>query len=185
MSTLRYTYNTLSWALRALAFLHFTHVHIYEYTETRGESMLNTIASRGDFVHESKRYRLGRGVQMGDVVVMAKPTDPKARVCKRVSGMPGDVVLVDPSKSSELAYSPADQVSNDGYNRYIRVPEGHVWVTGDNLNLSVDSRTLGCVPMGLIKGKIFAVSSSSHGLMGEDGQSFLNSRWVQNTFVDE
>ncbi|PVH13813.1 uncharacterized protein CXQ87_001931 [Candidozyma duobushaemuli] len=174
MSTLRYTYNTLSWALRALAFLHFTHVHIYEYTETRGESMLNTIASRGDFVHESKRYRLGRGVQMGDVVVMAKPTDPKARVCKRVSGMPGDVVLVDPSKSSELAYSPADQG-----------PEGHVWVTGDNLNLSVDSRTLGCVPMGLIKGKIFAVSSSSHGLMGEDGQSFLNSRWVQNTFVDE
>ena len=34
-----------------------------------------------------------------------------------------------------------------------QVPEGHCWVTGDNLPESRDSRTYGPLPLGLIKGK--------------------------------
>lgn len=182
---LQYFWSTGTWAARILCLVHFCNVNLYEYTETKGESMLTTLAASGDFVHELKAYRLGRGVKMGDMVVMAKPTDPDARVCKRISGMPGDMVQVDPSSSSDLSHSAKDCALNDGFNLYIRVPEGHVWVTGDNLNLSMDSRSLGVVPMGLIKGKIFAASSCRHGFLGEDGRSFLNSRWIKNTFVDE
>jgi len=37
--------------------------------------------------------------------------------------------------------------------RMIQVPEGHVWVEGDNLGWSRDSRFFGPVPMALIKGR--------------------------------
>lgn len=54
---------------------------------------------------------------------------------------PGDNVCVDPTVKDR---------------KYISVPKGHVWVAGDNLSNSFDSRGYGPVPMGLIKGRVFA-----------------------------
>ena len=39
----------------------------------------------------------------------------------------------------------------------IRVPEGHCWVQGDNLEWSRDSRLFGPLPLGLVKSKVLAV----------------------------
>lgn len=39
--------------------------------------------------------------------------------------------------------------------RYVTVPEGHIWVTGDNLSASRDSRNYGPVPLGLVKGTVY------------------------------
>lgn len=39
---------------------------------------------------------------------------------------------------------------------YIKVPQGHLWIVGDNLAHSTDSRHYGPVPMGLVKGKVLA-----------------------------
>ncbi|CAG8659836.1 3782_t:CDS:2, partial [Scutellospora calospora] len=36
------------------------------------------------------------------------------------------------------------------------VPSGHVWLQGDNLSNSTDSRNYGPVPYALIKGRVFA-----------------------------
>lgn len=135
-------WNTTTSAIRIGCFVHLVHHSVYEVTETHGESMLPTLNYTGDYVHVNKYYRRGRNVQIGDLIVATKPTDPGQRVCKRITGMPGDVICVDPSSGD--------------YDRYITVPKGHCWVTGDNLTQSLDSRSYGVLPLGLIKGRIFA-----------------------------
>lgn len=117
-----------------------------------------TLSFAGDFVHVNKWYRRGRDCRVGDMVVAAKPTDPAQFVSKRITGMPGDQILVDPSVNLDT---------------YITVPQGHCWLTGDNLNVSLDSRSYGPLPLALIKGKIFAVNTTN----GEF-------RWIENCFED-
>lgn len=142
--------------------------------------MLPTLQSQNDYVHALKKYRLGRDIDMGDCVVAIKPSDPDHRVCKRITGMPGDVILIDPSSSSELSNTPAEVIQHDGYNKYIVVPEGHVWCTGDNLCHSLDSRSYSVLPMGLITGKIVAANSMNKGFF-----SGWNFHWIENAFVEE
>lgn len=38
----------------------------------------------------------------------------------------------------------------------LQVPKNHVWVTGDNLGWTRDSRHFGALPMGLIRGRVVA-----------------------------
>jgi mitochondrial inner membrane protease subunit 1 len=40
--------------------------------------------------------------------------------------------------------------------RLIRIPEGHVWLQGDNLANSIDSRDYGPVPEAILKGRVLA-----------------------------
>lgn len=93
-----------------------------------------------------RHYRLGRGVQVGDVIIYNSPINPYISAGKRVIGMPGDYVCADGKYSTG--------VGQEG--TMVRVPEGHVWTVGDNLPWSRDSRLYGPVPMGLIKGKFVA-----------------------------
>lgn len=172
----RFSAHTLSMSLRAGCMAHLIQEYVYEFRETRGESMLPTLDNRKEYVHELKKYRLGRDVEMGDCIVAAKPTDPLLRVCKRVTGMPGDIVLVDPSSSSELTNTPAEVVAHDGFNKYIEVPKGHVWCTGDNLGFSLDSRSYSVLPMGLITGKITMANTRNKGWA---------SKQITNNFIDE
>lgn len=40
------------------------------------------------------------------------------------------------------------------FNYNLQVPAGHVWLEGDNLENSCDSRDFGPVPQGLIRGRV-------------------------------
>ncbi|AOA60515.1 Mitochondrial inner membrane peptidase complex subunit [Komagataella phaffii CBS 7435] len=164
--------TTLSWTLRAGCLIHFFHSHVYEFKETRGESMLPTLQARHDYVHTLKNYKFGRNIQTGDIIVALKPTDPDQRVCKRITGMPGDIVLIDPSSGS-LEKDKSD-ASSTAFERYIVIPDGHVWLTGDNLSHSLDSRTYSVLPMGLIKGKIVAAND-----MNKSWKSLWGFRWIE------
>lgn len=102
----------------------------------------------------------GTGLRVGDVVVAVSPADPGRTVCKRVIGLPGDTVLVDPR---EILHEPFNDTSSVAAAfarmhsaRAVIVPKGHVWLSGDNLANSTDSRHYGAVPLALVKGRVLA-----------------------------
>lgn len=72
----------------------------------------------------------------GDVVVFCSPTDHKEKHVKRITALPGDWI------SSPYSYDA------------VRVPEGHCWVEGDNFASSLDSRSFGPIPLGLVQGRV-------------------------------
>lgn len=182
----KFVSKVVSWSVRAGCVAHLASEYLFEFTETRGESMLPTLQARHDFVLARKTHRLGRDLEMGDIIVAIKPSDPDHRVCKRISGMPGDVILVDPTSSSTVTNSVSTCDQNDGFNKFVTVPEGHVWVTGDNLSHSLDSRSYMWLPMALIKGKVIAAASLDKGLRDENGKFwFYNFRRITNNFIDE
>lgn len=170
--------KVFSYVLRGGCLVHVLQSQFYEFTETRGESMLPTLQANGDFVLSSKYYRNGRGVSKGDCIVALKPTDPGQRVCKRITGMPGDIILVDPSLNHDN-----DLIYQESMNKYIEVPKGHCWVTGDNLAHSLDSRSYNSLPLGLIKGKIIAANDFNKPFR-ENGKIY-GFRWIENKYMGE
>jgi signal peptidase I len=75
-------------------------------------------------------------IQRGEVISLVSPKDPDECLIKRVIGLPGDLVKT-------IRYK----------KKFVTVPEGHLWIEGDNYSCSNDSNNFGCVPMGLIMGK--------------------------------
>ena len=87
-----------------------------------------------------------RPLKRGEVVVFNSPRVPSAQICKRVIGLPGDVVCVDPTGQRGEAMR----------EEYVKVPEGHVWIAGDNAAASRDSRDYGPVPIALVRSRVAA-----------------------------
>jgi signal peptidase I len=103
--------------------------------------------------------------ERGDVVVFDTADVPGAaeapsrRLVKRVVGLPGEKV-----QALDGALVVDDEVIDDPWQAAptpafgpILVPEGMVFVLGDNRSLSVDSRTFGVVPIGALTGRVEAV----------------------------
>lgn len=107
----------------------------------------------------SRRHKHGKNIQIGDIIVLRNPMFPDGKSCKRVMGMPGDYVLRDPHLSPGVGGAPVLGLHEEDSEAVreepvmVQVPEGHVWVAGDNLSYSRDSRFHGPVPMALIQGK--------------------------------
>lgn len=114
----------------------------------------------------SRRHKKGKNIRLGDVIIFDSPIFPRGSACKRVVGMPGDYVLRDDAQSPTVAgavvygglgggkINQQDNQQPRDEPLMIQVPEGHVWVAGDNLPYSRDSRFYGPMPMALITGKL-------------------------------
>lgn len=129
-------------ALSLFMYLNFTTVVV------TGESMEPTYKS-GAKVLSSKAYWLIGRVKKKDVVVLEDPQKQGAFIIKRVLGLSGDVI--DP------ANWPDRSITEGEY----RVPEGTVYVVGDNRNQSEDSRKFGPVPDKDIRGKVVHLGSEN------------------------
>ncbi|CAM8971491.1 unnamed protein product [Rhodiola kirilowii] len=116
------------------------------YSQVQGSSMSPTLNPRqnsviglttNDWILYEKwcleKYRF----LPGDVVVYSSPENHKERHIKRITALPGDWVAA-PSSSDTV----------------IQIPEGHCWVEGDNSASSMDSRSCGPIPLGLIRGRV-------------------------------
>ncbi|CAM9616659.1 unnamed protein product [Choristocarpus tenellus] len=75
------------------------------------------------------------------------PYDPSKCVVKRVIALPGETVQVRPPPSDPHNTQQIEK-------RAEVVPEGHVWLEGDNATNSKDSRHYGAVPQALVNGKV-------------------------------
>ena len=137
-----------------------------------------------DGAWERFRTQITTGISVGDVVVLQHP-DRIGTVCKRVMGLPGDIVTKPSSKlganriedllyvgrgktstQSSQGRSPVFVESEQERLRLkqrtkrrllssgVQVPDGHIWVEGDNPWNSNDSRNYGAVPASLIMGRV-------------------------------
>ena len=96
-----------------------------------GPSMEPTLNDKGDYVIENILSYKFHDIARGDLVTLLSPIDPTRFICKRVIGIAGDVICVDPTGMK----APSTE--------HVIVPKGHVWIMGDNASLSRDSRDYG------------------------------------------
>ena len=123
-----------------------------------GASMEPTLATGERVIVNRLSYRFGTP-QIGDIIVFHFPRNPSEEYIKRVIGLPGDTVQV---KSGSVYVN--GQLLNESYidvkTNYTgtwQVPEGQLFVLGDNRNNSSDSHDWGTVPMDYVVGKAILV----------------------------
>jgi len=108
-----------------------------------GPSMLPTFPGRGwNTVLAECLPGVASRVQLGDVVICKQPNAVTQNVIKRVTAVEGQQVSV---------FRPGQHLP-----LVVTVPRGHVWLQGDNLIMSRDSREYGPVPRALVRGRVIA-----------------------------
>lgn len=126
-----------------------------------GDSMEPNISSGQYLLIDQLTYRF-RAPERGEVVVLDAPHTPGTFYIKRVIGVPGDTVEVKDGLVvlSTPAY-PDGVVLEETYlngsitpgDLSVTVPDGHVFVLGDNRSASSDSRVFGAVPYADLVGR--------------------------------
>ncbi|CAB9507951.1 membrane protease subunit 1 [Seminavis robusta] len=94
------------------------------------------------------------GISVGDIVVAENPLKP-GTVCKRVIGLPGDEIILKRSQFTASHFlGRTARATARQRKRLKKVPDGHVWLEGDNSMNSNDSRNYGTVPASMILGRV-------------------------------
>eukprot|EP00035_Acanthoeca_spectabilis_P003216 m.91888 g.91888 ORF g.91888 m.91888 type:complete len:217 (-) comp11996_c1_seq1:369-1019(-) len=127
---------------RYACYIHVFTEYVCEITLCVGPSMMPTLNQFGDIILTESWSLRRNQLQRGDVVIAISPRNPNAAICKRILGMPGDRVCTNAGEGCVKTFE--------------TVPKGKVWLQGDNLYNSTDSRLYGAVPLGLVKARAFA-----------------------------
>lgn len=157
-----------SWILIILvAFTLSFLVRIYVVQPYRVEmtSMLDTLFPNDLVLVDKITYRF-QSPKRGDVVVFIPPNNVSEKYIKRVIGLPGDTIEIKDGTTyingkpmvEPYVYSPMQYDYGP-----VEVPEGHIFVMGDNRSVSLDSRSFGPVERSSIIGKaVFVYFPFSH-----------------------
>ena len=100
----------------------------------------------------------------GDIVVFKFPMEPDKDFIKRVVGLPGETIQVIQQKVyindkflkepyAHHSRSPSKDSGNRDNMAPLRIPEGHIFVMGDNRENSHDSRMWGTLDLKNLRGK--------------------------------
>jgi signal peptidase I len=120
-----------------------------------GFSMEPTLKD-GEFVIVNKlAYKLGEP-QIGDVIVFHYPRDPEQEYIKRIIGLPGDTVKISDGEVSingQVLDEPYIAAAPSYEKESMVIPEGALFVLGDNRNNSSDSHSWGTVPLKYVVGQ--------------------------------
>lgn len=145
----------LSWGLRTF---------VFQAYEIPSGSMEETIMP-GDMVFSEKITYYGSEPAPGDIVTFADPENPGRILIKRVIATGGqvvdlrdgrvyvdDVLQNEPYTRGEPSFPLASAFGTDIVYPYT-VPEGRLWVMGDNRTNSQDSRYFGAIDRSTVTGK--------------------------------
>ncbi|SMN21756.1 similar to Saccharomyces cerevisiae YMR035W IMP2 Catalytic subunit of the mitochondrial inner membrane peptidase complex [Maudiozyma saulgeensis] len=140
-SILRTVLLTATWIPVVMTMREFVHV-----SQIKGKSMRPTLNPNDDSTDWVlvKLFRPRRR-ERDDIVLFRAPTDPNVIYCKRIKGLSNDALYLD-----------NDSMVRQDKSHLTLVPNGHLWVEGDNTH-SVDSRSFGPISDGLVIGKVMCV----------------------------
>lgn len=159
--------------LPALVIVVVVNLFLGQTRRVDGLSMEPNLENNQRIIMEKISYRFHSPMR-GDIIVLRRPEGRYDHpLIKRVVGLAGEtieihdgVVYVD---GEPLAEPYLDQPTT-GYLKPLRIPEGHVFVLGDNRASSNDSRSFGVVALTDILGKAWfrywpadAIGLLSHG----------------------
>ena len=119
-----------------------------------GFSMRPTLQD-GEYILVNKLAYKFSEPQRGDIIVFVFPVNPEEDLIKRIIGIPGDTVSIQDGVLTvngavvDEPYINAPPV----YNGTWQVPEGNLFVLGDNRNDSRDSHQWGLLPMENVIGR--------------------------------
>lgn len=108
----------------------------------QGSSMEPTLSEGQRLLVDKVTYRF-RPPKRGEIIVFNYPADPRRKFIKRVIGVPGDEIMIVAHRlilNGEPVSEP--YILGPMFSTFgpVSVPEGHVFVLGDNRNNSDDSR---------------------------------------------
>lgn len=115
------------------------------------DSRSTRIRSLGDDFSDILKYNA--------ITSLIKPSHDDVYWVKRVIGLPGDTIRMEDGKVyrngillEETYVNPTEEPMYTGSE--VEIPEGYIWVMGDNRNHSTDSRVIGAVPVENVIGKL-------------------------------
>ena len=133
--------------------------------EIPSESMEETILVDDRVLSETLSYAFGGAPQQGDIVTFIDVEDSNRTLIKRVIATAGQTVdihdnnvYVDGQKLDEpyTQGKESKRLAKDSDIAYpYTIPDGYIWVMGDNRTNSSDSRVFGAVPLSNVTGKAF------------------------------
>lgn len=145
----------------AVALAMFIRTFVVELYLVDGPSMMPTLEHQQRLVVNKFIYKM-RAPERGEILIFQYPRDKSRDFIKRVIAVPGDTIEIRDNNvyvNGELQNE--DYILAKSRMDYPKttIPEGHVFVMGDNRNNSEDSRfpDVGFVPYELLKGKAMLV----------------------------
>jgi signal peptidase I len=151
-STLREIVETILFTLLIYVLVR---TFLFENYRVVGRSMEPTLENDQFLVVSKLSYRLHEP-QRGDIIVFRDPRADDRKLIKRVIGLSGDVVRITNGLVS-INGEALDEPYIESPGRYTEapatVPDGQLFVLGDNRNNSSDSHNWGTLPKEMIVGK--------------------------------
>ena len=154
-------YDWIQCIIFALVFCVLLFVFAVRMVNVVGHSMVPTLEQNDKVVISNLFYH----PKQGDVVVLRKQTLMQEPIVKRIIATEGQTVDIDfddgvvyvDGKALDEPYVNEPVHDRENFEGKITVPEGCVFVMGDNRNASTDSRDarLGCVDERYIMGRVY------------------------------